>query len=188
MTNSMQQRLSWEANRSSANQEIPRVLWNPKVHYRIHNSPPPVPILSHINPVHALHPTSWRSILILSSHLRLSLPSGLLPLVTLNDTETFHNQLSMSTNRHCRSNRDPGTRIEILWTINTELLLKKTCPSNYQTQHLLERPSNVQKLGYHASKLSTSCGQVAAGWKTYSSLSLVFTSYLKYCKYEQEAQ
>jgi hypothetical protein len=75
----MEQSPSWEANRSSASQEIPRILWNPKVHYRTHNSPPPVPILSHINPVHAPHPTSWRSILILSSHLRLGLPSGLLP-------------------------------------------------------------------------------------------------------------
>jgi hypothetical protein len=41
--------------------------------------PPPVPILSYIVPVHIPHPTSWRSILILSSHLRLGLPNGLFP-------------------------------------------------------------------------------------------------------------
>jgi hypothetical protein len=47
----------------------------PEVHYRVHNSPPLVPILSQINPVH----TTPSYVLILSFHLRLGLPSGLFP-------------------------------------------------------------------------------------------------------------
>jgi hypothetical protein len=52
----MEQSPSSEANQFVASQEIPRVLLNPKVHYRIHNRSPPVSILSQPNPVH--NPTS----------------------------------------------------------------------------------------------------------------------------------
>jgi len=52
----MEQCPSWEANWFAASQEIPHILWNQKVHYHIHKSQPPVPILSQLDPVHA--PTS----------------------------------------------------------------------------------------------------------------------------------
>ena len=56
---------------------FPAVIWNLEVYYRIHNSPRPVPILRHSNAVHVPQPTSSSSILILSSHLGLGLPTCL---------------------------------------------------------------------------------------------------------------
>ena len=106
LTNSLEHSPSRKANTSLATQELPRILWNPKVHHIIHNSPPPNPLLRQMDPVHAPHPTSQRYkvvqiwpgrfvckevtvcpghiwtalyILILSSHLRLGLPNSLLP-------------------------------------------------------------------------------------------------------------
>jgi hypothetical protein len=43
---------SWETNNRSANQKFHNILGNPKVHYRVHKSPLPVPILKQTNPVH----------------------------------------------------------------------------------------------------------------------------------------
>ena len=74
LTYSMEQSLSWEANRFSYSKEIPRILLNPKVYYRSHKCPPPVPILRQLYRAHT--PTY---ILILYSHLCPGLPSGLFP-------------------------------------------------------------------------------------------------------------
>ena len=50
----MEQYPFWEANWFSASQEIPRILWNPKAHYRIHKWLSPVTILSQLDPAHTL--------------------------------------------------------------------------------------------------------------------------------------
>jgi len=69
LTYSMEQSPSSEANWFAASQQIPHILWNLKVHYRIHKCPPSLPILSQLDPVHT--PTSH----FLNIHLNIILPS-----------------------------------------------------------------------------------------------------------------
>jgi hypothetical protein len=65
----MEQSPSRETNSSSAGQEVTRILWNPKVHQHVHNSPPLVPTLGQMNPAHA--PLSY----LLKTHFNIILPS-----------------------------------------------------------------------------------------------------------------
>jgi len=54
LTIPMAQNVSWEANSISACQEISCLLWNPKVHYRVHNIS--IPVQSQMHPVHTFSP------------------------------------------------------------------------------------------------------------------------------------
>jgi hypothetical protein len=47
-TNFMEASRSWEPTICAATEELPNFLWNPKVYYRVHKSPP----LSQISPIH----------------------------------------------------------------------------------------------------------------------------------------
>jgi hypothetical protein len=66
----------WEVATCATLQEL-GISREPKVHYRVHKSPLLVPILSGINPVHTTPSYPSKTILILSTNIRLGLPSGL---------------------------------------------------------------------------------------------------------------
>jgi len=104
----MEQVTSWEAN-----QEIPRIWLNPKIHYHIYKCPPLVPVSSQINLIPAPPFQFLRSNLILSSHLRIGIPSGLFPSGFL--TKTLYTPLISPVSATCPNHHiipDLITRIE----------------------------------------------------------------------------
>jgi len=85
----MEQSPSWEVNCHLNSQEIFRLLWNPKVCYGVHKSPPLGPIMTHMNPIHIFPPYFSKNHSKLVSHLRLGLPSHLISLGQFLKHNTF---------------------------------------------------------------------------------------------------
>jgi hypothetical protein len=71
--------LTYGAVNCAAPQEIPSILWNPKVQYRVQKSPPLVPILSHIDPIHSIPSYLSKIHFNIVYPPTLGLPSGLFP-------------------------------------------------------------------------------------------------------------
>jgi len=116
---------SWEANSSSASEEILYILWHPTLHYYVQNSPPFVPVPSQINPIHVLTSISWRCTLILSSHVQLGLSSSLFPsgITTKIPYEFifFPMQATCPAHLHSPSSRHPNViwwQVQILKLLN----------------------------------------------------------------------
>ena len=67
----------WSTIPPSASEEMSQTL--PDVSYHVQNRLPFILVLSQVNPLHSSQLLSWGYIVVISSHLRLVLPCGVLP-------------------------------------------------------------------------------------------------------------
>jgi len=97
-----------------SSQVIPHILWNPKVHYRIHKCPPPVRFQTQLHLVQAPTPHFLKIHLNITPHLRLVLPSG--HFLSSLPTKTLYKPLFSSVRALCPAHL-------ILLDLNTRTLL-----------------------------------------------------------------
>jgi hypothetical protein len=116
---SMEKSPSWETNRFSASQIIPSILWSPTVHYPFKKAATyPYPETDQSRP-RLTHPTSWRSILILSYHLCLFLRRGLF--------------LSGSPTKRCMNSFSPPRATCHVVLIFLDLITRKIFGNQYRS-------------------------------------------------------
>jgi hypothetical protein len=158
----MEQSPSSEADSHSASKEIPG-LWNPNFHYRVHNSPPPVPTLSQINPVHKFppyFPNIQSNIILLSTPTSSEwVPHRLLP--QSGEQKSSSAFLLFSMHLKMFHTEAPGrNEIHVLFHVlahgNTDLLLSA---SVWKSTTLNFTQSEVSTDGLHTNNTDTNKGK-----------------------------
>jgi hypothetical protein len=176
LTHSTQHSPSWEANRFAASREIPRILWNRKVHYPNHKCPLLVSILNQLNPVHIPHLTSLRYILIVSSHLRLGLPSGLFP--SGFHTSILHKPFLTTIGATCPAHLihvlTPWKRVQPKKLTGLQLLTK--FPAFYGTRKFITALTNDRHLSLSWAIWIQSIPLILNSWRSFPILSFTYAT------------
>jgi hypothetical protein len=79
VTHSLEYSPFWEARNPSASQQNPCLLWNLKVHYHVHKSPPLIPALCQKKPIQILTPYCFKIHFNIILPASPGLPSGISP-------------------------------------------------------------------------------------------------------------
>jgi hypothetical protein len=165
----MKQNPSWEANNQSV-QKFPRFLWNPKVHYRVHKTHPPPPLVPIMRQMHSVYTflPSFRKILsnIIFLH-KLRYCTWSLPFRFSNQNIVHISHMSHS----CRTSRPPHPPWfdhfhNICWSVQvTKLLIMQ---SSSASRHFLPLRSNYSRqhpvLKSHDSLVGIALGYVLDDW------------------------
>ena len=148
-----------EVNWFSVSEKIPRILYNPNVQYRSHKCPPPIPILSQLDPVHT--PTSY-FLKIHPNNILPSmpgLPSDLFP--SGFPTKTLYTPLHYPHTRYMPS---PSHSCRFYHPNNIWWAEQKSPWASQQTSlHFMEPLSSISELHKYL-YLKILCGPGNLGW------------------------
>jgi hypothetical protein len=145
---------SSEAVRCTAIQELPNIAWNPTVRQRFHKSSPLVRIWVRSMQSMPRPPSSLRSILILSTHLRLGLSSRLFPSGFPTNTLIWFPSPFHSCYIPCPSDPHPPLHTNYAWRrVSSLCSFSNSCCSvpifcSAHPSNTLKHPQSIRVVGF----------------------------------------
>jgi hypothetical protein len=168
----------WEAKTPSSNQSFSHISRNITIHYRIHNRPPPVPILIQIHHISVLrfHFLKIHFNIILSLHL--SPPRGLSPHQNYVRTSFLHNDTRTSPS-HIHDTHTSPSHIHDTRTSPSHIMTHAPLLPTYMTHtHLL--PTYITQTHTHLSFLHTCYMHRSSHSSWFDDPNNIFEEYISY--------